>query len=198
MATRLDRFAEILPDTVLSGRGVRLNVAAYLLGASEYIEWPNYRVTVVERACELARVAGAGKELSLGATYQHALAFFDTMQLEAASYALEVRNRLDAQSLAFCVTLWRDRPTGIGEISEEDWNGLLAFRTVPSQLRQDAKRARRTSSRQTFAPNHAPCPLCGFEDNVIRIGPLGDNRWEFVCEGGTHHEDPLSFPVTGT
>jgi len=159
---RLDRFSQVLPDAVLSGRGVRLNVAAYLLGAIDYVEWPNYRVTVVERACELTRVPKAEKELSLGDTYEHALAFFDVMQVEAGSFDLALRDRLDAQSLAFCVTLWRERPTGVGEINEDDWNGLLEYRTVPSKLRQAiANRSQRKAPRTIFVPNHALCPIWG-------------------------------------
>jgi hypothetical protein len=190
---RLDGFGRILPDTVLPGRGVRLNLAAYLLNVVDPVEWPTYRVTVIERACDLAQEPKAPRELSLGATYQHALDFFDKISRHAPTFDCELRDRLDAQQLAFSVTLLKDRPASI---SVDDWGGILAFRTVPSALRKESRESKVRQVKPKYAPNYAVCPLCGNDEGVSRVGPIDEERWEFVCEGGSHHAEPYSFPVS--
>jgi len=192
--SRLNAFSARVPDSTVAGRGVRLNVAAYLLGGIDHLRWPNYRVTVLDRACELAKVAKATREMSIGGAYGHALAFFDQLSLEAKRFDVDVRDRLDAQSLAFCVTLWKAKPAAF---SQDAWDGLAEFRSVPSSQRRAASRASTRVVRPLIAPNTSPCPMCGHEDNVTRVGTAGEGRWEFSCSWGPHHSEPLSFTVAG-
>ena len=80
---RIDAFNAFVPKEVLSRPGVFCNLAAYLLGAKDPIRWRNYRVTLLERAYELARFSSVRKKKLPREHYGHALSFFDTMIEEA-------------------------------------------------------------------------------------------------------------------
>jgi 8-oxo-dGTP diphosphatase len=125
VATRLDAFSARFPKSVVSGPGVRCNLAAYLLGADDPKSWPNYMVRVTSRAYELTRYPEPAKSKSMGELYAHALGFFDRLLGEAAAADLVLRDRLDAQGVAWCVVHWPKRPKSF---SDEDWNELLEFR----------------------------------------------------------------------
>ena len=194
--TRIDSFGDLLPSDVLPGKGSRCNLAAFLLGAIDPIGWPNYRVTASKTAYELTRTPMPAPDYSLGERYGHALDFFDEVVRQAQERGIPSRDRpnglsmdrLDAQGLMWCVTQWRDRPSNF---TTEEWQGLLAYRSLPSTLRKEsaAKAQKLKAPRRPALP---VCHLCGSTDEVIYVRPEG-GRWKFVCEAGPGHPDPYEF-----
>jgi hypothetical protein len=187
---RIEAFDELVPDELLSRPGVFCNLAAYLLGAKDPIRWPNFRVTALSRAYELARYPNVTKRSSSGEHYGRALSFFDTMINEARLRGIPVRDRLDAQGV-----MWVLAGGGAGrayDLSAEARGRLDAFVAVPAKLRkQQAQRAKRVPQ-QRKRPTRGLCPLCGNDDEVRFLGSTGDN-WLFECKAGVAHPDPYQF-----
>lgn len=100
---RIGGFLKQLPTTVISGPGGRLNLASVLHMIMDPYSYPPYRVTAFEKAHQLvgARMPSATTEVE---AYEHALAFLDLLSQEAARRGLELRDRLDAQSVLWWVT----------------------------------------------------------------------------------------------
>lgn len=186
---RLDRFSDFLPAHVLSGPGVRCNLAVYLLGAVDPVRWPNYKVVATTRAFDLARYPYPTPGLSMGQLYRHALGFFDRILEEANFVGVGLLDRLDAQGVMWSVVQWQDRART--PFSVEEWARLLEFR---------AMRPANSGGTQPSAPkkklaSHPPspvCPICALDDEVILLGPAED-KWLFVCETGPTHHEPYEF-----
>jgi hypothetical protein len=193
---RMETFDAVVPTHVLPGPGIRCNLAAYVLSAADPYAWPNYKVTATELACELTQHPLPERDCSLGARYGHALDLYDELIDRAAAHGMRLRDRLDAQGLLWCIAggVAGKRPASF---SSEEWDEFLAFRTIPSALRQ-ARRATPKSTRPAKAklPPRALCPLCGNDEEVRLLGRAADgDRWEFVCESGPNHPrlEPFSF-----
>jgi hypothetical protein len=185
---RIEALHEVMPKEVVPGRGSRCNLFAYLLGALDPLAYPNYRITAMRLAFELTRTPPPDPSSSPGALYEHAIAFFDEMVSEARARGLNLRDRLDAQSLMWCVTQWQDPPS----FTAEQWDELLIYRTIPSRLRLEKRGAGKPSKSPVRRRPHPVCPLCAEDQEVTFIGPVGD-RWEFVCEAGPGHSEPYEF-----
>jgi hypothetical protein len=181
----LDAFSGRLPDHCLSGRGVRCNLGVYLLGAIDPVTWPNYKVTATSRAYELTRHPAPGTSVSMGGLYTHALEFFDRLVAEATAAELVLRDRLDAQGVMWSVVQWPDPPSNF---TSEEWQELLEFRAI----RPNVSLPKTPHPPPRPAPRRPVCPLCGWDDEVVLLGPTAD-RWLYVCETGRGHQDPYEF-----
>lgn len=187
-AQRLDLFDSLLPPSVLSGQGVRCNLAACLLSAADPINWPNYKVTATVLACELTRYPLPDHECSLGARYQHALGLYDEVIEQAHRRGVALRDRLDAQGLVWCIagsTAGERPPT----FTVDEWEEFRQFRTIPSALRKERTTAKKAPTARRRPPRPV-CPICGNDDEVRLLGSL-DDGWDFVCEAGPKH--PVAF-----
>lgn len=120
---RLAAFFARLPTDVLSGVGNRLQIASFLLLADP-TQFVVYRPTPFKKA-----VACVGFEEfpddSEVAVYSHALSFVDEVLDEAAARGLQLRDRLDAQSLIWTITKVSPKEAGL---SPDDTEALLRFR----------------------------------------------------------------------
>jgi hypothetical protein len=190
---RMDAFDEIVPPHVLSGQGTRCNLAAYVLSSVNLSMWPNYKVTVTDLACELTQYPLPERDCSLGARYRHALALYDEVISRAAEHDMTLRDRLDAQGLVWCIAGGvLKRPASF---SAEEWSEFLAFRTIPSILREARKRSSKTARPvQRKRVPRAVCPICADDEQVRLVGPDGDG-WLFVCHSSLNHPglEPLTF-----
>ena len=107
---RIAAFDRLLPSEAASGKGTRLNLAAYLLGAIDPLRWPNYRIRVVEDALELTGTPSPPSDCPLATRYERVLAFYDEIVLRMAERDTKELDRLDAQSLMWSIVKWPKRP----------------------------------------------------------------------------------------
>ena len=104
---RIRSFSERLPQDVISGRGTRLNLASFLMMGVNAVDYPIYQVTALDKGFDFTRHGRPPSEADEAETYGHALGFFDRILEEASKRGLELRDRLDAQSLLWLMVKWR-------------------------------------------------------------------------------------------
>lgn len=98
----LSRFLERLPRSALGSPGARIAVGSLLLMATDPFSLPPYRSTPLHRAYKLVGFGeAANQEVD---RYRQALSFFDEVHERAAQAGFELRDRLDAQGVTFCIT----------------------------------------------------------------------------------------------
>lgn len=101
--------------------------ASFLLLGEDPYRLPMYRDDPFNLAYKL--ITGSGRERShpgdSGKVYQLALCFLDQFIREASARGVELRDRLDAQSLVWCVTTWREQ---IADLTPQEYALLLAYR----------------------------------------------------------------------
>jgi len=103
---RLRAFSKLLPLEVLRGSGGRLAIASVLCLADDPLNNPIYRWEPLYKAQKLVDYPTAGSNLDEAELYEHSIEFIDRFVEEAAARGLDLRDRLDAQSLIWCVSKW--------------------------------------------------------------------------------------------
>ncbi len=116
---RVRGFSKRLPRDVLSGRGTRLNLMAFLMMGVSAVDYPTYQVTALEKGFDLTGYSYPPSEADEAETYDHALAFFDRVLEEASKRGLELRDRLDAQSLLWLMVKWPVEDLPLSEAERE-------------------------------------------------------------------------------
>ena len=100
---RISRFCRLFPRSAASGTGTRMAVISVLLMGMDAEQFPPFRVGVFDLAYQLTGYAGPGADVDEAAIYQHALGFLDRFIKEASARGLDLRHRLDAQSVVWAV-----------------------------------------------------------------------------------------------
>ena len=100
---RIRAFSERLPTSVISGAGSRMNVASGLLMGLDAYQYPPFQITKFEEVSKLTGYRQAEGNADEAALYEHALGFLDRFIEEASVRRLELRHRLDAQSVVWGV-----------------------------------------------------------------------------------------------
>ena len=100
---RISRFCRLFPRSAASGTGTRMSVIAVLLMGLDAEQFPPFRVNVFDQAYRFTGYDGPGLDWGEAAIYGHALGFLDRFIEEASARGLELRHRLDAQSLVWQV-----------------------------------------------------------------------------------------------
>jgi hypothetical protein len=95
-------FTERVPAAAFRGSPVAL-VSVLLMGA-DAVAYPPYAASAVKPAMRLAGVTEPASGLDAPEVYGQALAFFDAILEEASSRGMSLRDRLDAQSIAWWIT----------------------------------------------------------------------------------------------
>ena len=103
VSERIEAFTRLLPNSVVSGPGSRLSVASVLLMGLDVEQYPPFRPTVFNGAYANTGFAQPPSGADEAALYEHALAFLDRFIEEASARGLELRHRLDAQSVVWGV-----------------------------------------------------------------------------------------------
>jgi len=103
---RIGGFLELVPadKDVASGKGSRTALASFLLLAIDPEGYPIYRPTPLQKAFELTGYNRPDPAADEAQIYNHALGFFDKVSEEAAARGLNLRDRLDSQSVVWAVT----------------------------------------------------------------------------------------------
>jgi 5-methylcytosine-specific restriction enzyme B len=121
VATETDRpamarargFVERLPDDVVPGLHSRARLVAFAVFTGEPEQLPPYQMTPYQKAYELTDDGPAVEAGDPVAVYEQALEFLDRFVEESAARGLELRDRLDAQSLLY---------TLVNSEAPEDWS----------------------------------------------------------------------------
>ena len=101
-AGRIRAFYDRFPRSALRGaEGNSANVASVLLMGLDVDQYPPFRVGVFNNAYDLTGYGRQERGADDGNLYQHALGFLDRFIEEASERGLELRHRLDAQSVVW-------------------------------------------------------------------------------------------------
>lgn len=128
---RIGRFTTLLPREVLSGAGGRLALASVLGMAGDPYNHPVYRWEPFNKAFKLTDYPMPESDMDEASLYEHALGFLDSISEEAESRGLELRDRLDAQGLLWCVTKWKAEEEPVSGWTPEERRAFLRFRGDP-------------------------------------------------------------------
>ena len=104
-ATR--EFLSRVPADSPSGKNTRVKIAAFLAMAIDPYDCPPFRVTTYQAAYKLTGYPLPASDADEADVYQHALGFLDKVLAEASNCGLELRDRLDAQSVLWSLTAER-------------------------------------------------------------------------------------------
>lgn len=121
---RVRALLEHVPKSFMSGPGARLATTSYLLMSLDPTRFPVYRPTPFDKAFALTGTTKPPARVDEGTLYLHALSLLDRFTEEAATRGLELRDRLDAQALVWCLT--KTEPPE--EWSETDRRAFQAWR----------------------------------------------------------------------
>ncbi len=112
---RIRAFCTRFPGAVISGTGTRMNVVSQLLMGLNPERYPPFMITVFNNAYARTGYGQAEPDLDEAELYRHALGFLDRLIEEAAVRGIELRHRLDAQSVVWQSRYWNYD----GEISDD-------------------------------------------------------------------------------
>lgn len=122
---RVDRFIEGAEEPLY---GAKVRLTSVLLMALDPTEFAPYAKRAYEKAFDLCGHPHPRDAASDGERYRHALAFLDRIMEESAKRGLQLRDRLDAQSVLYwTMKAGRDAPI-IEDWDEEAWRRLQAYR----------------------------------------------------------------------
>ena len=124
---RVRGFAESLsgaPQPI----GTPESLAAFLLSAHDATSHPFYMWTPFKTAYEMTGYPRVSRQAASADKYGHAIDFLDEFMRQAANRSLDLRDRLDAQSLVWCVT--QQEP--LEEWTEQTQDALIVYRDGPA------------------------------------------------------------------
>ena len=149
VAERVRAFSERFPQSVIAGSprggcGTRATVASVLLMGLDAYEYPPFRIRAFDNAYNITGYDQRPPNSDEAALYEHALSFLDRFIQEAAERGLELRHRLDAQSITWRivpndVTAWtrgeeNEPPPSPEEPKEPDLDALAADLLLPVEF----------------------------------------------------------------
>jgi 5-methylcytosine-specific restriction enzyme B len=126
LAGRITGFGDELSRTV-SGQGTRIAIASVLLMALDARRFPPYRPRAFSSFRALVDYPGPEMPTTDGERYEHALGLFDRVLDELATRDVELRDRLDAQSVLWTLTQTRVEEL-TSEWSEQEREAFLRWR----------------------------------------------------------------------
>ena len=127
LANRIRSFSSLFPTSVMSGVGTRVNVFSALLMGVDATHYPPFRVGIFNNAYDLTGYGRPDQDVDEADVYEYALGFLDRFIEEAADRGLELRHRLDAQSLVWALHQGRDEREGTDDQPETDECDLAAL-----------------------------------------------------------------------
>ena len=129
---RVTRFGQAL-ESVISGQGTRIAIASVLLMGLDAHDHPPYRPQAFKNFRTLVEYPGPEMPCDDGDRYEHALGLFDRVIEELADRDVELRDRLDAQSVLWVLAQVPADELG-ADWSEEERETFLRWRgDLPSE-----------------------------------------------------------------
>ena len=98
---RVRVFTDLLPDSVTHGPGTRLRVVSALLMGLDVKLYPPFATNTFKKAYRQTRYSQPGGSADEAESYNHALGFLDRLIEETRVRGLNLRHRLDAQSIVW-------------------------------------------------------------------------------------------------
>jgi len=166
----IEAFLTVMTASVKS-QGQRIAILSFLMMAIAPLMFPPYRATPIRRGYALTNYPPPTDDEA--GIYPHALGFFDRLLTEATQRGLQLRDRLDAQSIVWAVCAWSIDHTSMSDWSEEEKARLQAFRD------------------KTITPPPPECdPLAALADELLlpvefllRINNLLDDKRQAIFYG---------------
>ena len=148
-------FLKQVPTDSPSGKGTRVTLASFLAMAIDPHKFPPYRTTPFERGYDLTGFPYPDKSASEIGVYEHALSFLDRILAEAGKRKIELRDRLDAQSMLWSVINWETEPHP--DFPQFERDALRRFREADTLPPPPPPTFAEPIENQTFAQN-SPIP----------------------------------------
>lgn len=126
---RLGDFFGHFPHEVVSGLGSRTTLGSFFMLALDPYIYPPYRVAAMHAAYRLTGHE-PGEEKDEVSMYRAGLAFLDRLRERAGERGVQLRDRLDAQSVVWSITNW----TTPVEWPDEDRTAFEKYRLGTSDL----------------------------------------------------------------
>jgi 5-methylcytosine-specific restriction protein B len=121
-------FLDIFPKNLARGPGTLLNLVSYLHMARGAELYPIYQYTPITRGAKLVGYPPPSRDNDAPQMYRYALGLFDRILEEAARRELNLRDRLDAQSLVWSVSTWQAKDPPVSAWSDQDRDALRRYR----------------------------------------------------------------------
>ncbi|MGH8435067.1 MAG: McrB family protein [Pseudomonas sp.] len=122
---RIERFAEAVGENAY---GARIRIAAALLLADEPENHPPFAERAIKAAYKLVSYPLPANGADLDARYEHALEFFDRVLEESTQRGLELRDRLDAQSVVWGIVKYTTSNPIVAAWPKAEQSAFLKFR----------------------------------------------------------------------
>ena len=100
---RIRAICNLLPPSVMSGEGTRMNVISVLLMGLDCEQYPPFKKTKFDEAYDRTKYGQPEKGADEATLYEHALSFLDRFIEEAAERGLQLNHRLDAQGVFWAI-----------------------------------------------------------------------------------------------
>ena len=137
----IESFQTSLPADAVKGAGTRTNIASFLAMVRNPTDLPVYKTEPFDFGCRLTGFESPPKdELEI---YSHAISFLDRVIEECGMRGLELPDRLDAQTLVWCVTKYEPPEAWSNEERQAflEWReGKEVVVVIPSGLNELADR----------------------------------------------------------
>ena len=115
IADRIRGFCKQFPNTQVSGPGTRMNIVSQLLMGVDVEMYPPFKITTFNNAYDRTGYDRPEPKTDEAELYVHALGFLDRFIDEAKQRDVELRHRLDAQSV-----MWQIQGDTTDDPFEED------------------------------------------------------------------------------
>ena len=204
---RISSFCELLPSHASGGPGNRTTLSSVLLMGLNVEQYPPFRVGVFNSGYQQTGYGEPEAAAGEAELYRWALDFLDRFIEEASNRGLELRHRLDAQSVLWALTMGPDESTdeftGDGAVGEEveesapepepDLNALAAKTYLPVSfletirlLLEDKKQVifqGPPGTGKTYIAQALAETLAGSEDRVTLVQFHPDYAYEQFIQG---------------
>lgn len=193
---RVDGFLARIGDGLRPGLGGHLSIAAVLSMGLNAFENPPFRWQIARKYYEMAGQPTPLPESSGGVIYTHLLAFLDRMLSAAENEGWPMRDRLEAQSVAFALAVLKLDQEPVTRWSDEDRAllGHLREDVLESPVEEPEPPVTDGSLRELGRQLHLEPPeyletvewLLRDKPQIIFYGPPGTGK-TFVAKRFAHH-----------
>ena len=184
VSERIRTFCQQFPTEVISGTGTRINVVSVLLMGLNAEHYPPFRVKTFNRTYEQVGYDRPENNASEEGLYEHALGFLDRFIEEGNRRKVTLRNRLDAQSVAWAIVTGRVQgpededdtvpptiPTTLDDLANETYlplDFLEEIQTLLEEKKQVIFQGPPGTGKTFVAQKFAEC-LAGSRDRVTLV-----------------------------
>ena len=139
VAERIRAFSATFPRSVISGAGTRARLVSVLLMGVHAHDYPPFGAFMFNEAYRQTEYDQPEQGADEAALYMHALGFLDRFIKEASERELQLRHRLDAQSIVWALNEGRDGPHYPPPPEPPNLQTLSKELTLPIKFLEDIK-----------------------------------------------------------